>query len=263
MTATVTLDELTVPAPPAGDRDWNGDGVVILPGFMSDGAIDDYVAEWVREHGWGTPLTRWGGWPDCTPYMRHQHLRALVCDPLLAEQLERLLGEPAGVHLNLTGWRSTERDWHQDSYLNPAHVGDRYAAVWIALDDVHPDSGPFQYVPGSHRWPQVTRELIGRHVDLAHPQWPKHSEDVLSPLFEAEIERRDAEVVTYLPKRGDVLIWHGRLLHRGSRPLDPGRERRALIAHYSGVNHRQDMPQAHRDDAGGWLFPIGQSGPSR
>lgn len=167
-----------------------------------------------------------------------------------------LLGEPAGLHLCLTGWRSTTRNWHQDSYLNPPHVGDFYVAVWIALENIHPDSGPFQYIPGSHRWPQVTRETIAPHVNLNNPLWPTHSEAVLTPAFTAEIEKRGEPVVDYLPERGDVLLWHSRLVHRGSIPNDPNMERRAAIAHFSGIQHRSDMPPAIRH-SGGYIFPIG------
>lgn len=255
----LTLADLTVPAPWRSPADWNGDGVVYLERFFPDSLLDAYAREWQEAFDVGE-IDR-GGWPDCTPYMRKHALRRLVCDPLLAEQLQRLLGEPAGVHLNLTGWRSTERDWHQDSYLNPLHVGDFYAAVWIALDDIHLDSGPFQYVPGSHRWPQVTRDHIARHLDINDPAWPKRSEEILSPLFTAEIRERGGEVVTFAPKKGDVLIWHGRLLHRGSKPKVPSKWRKALIAHYSGIHHREDMPKPYRDEAGGWLFPIRNSGP--
>ena len=254
---TVTLDDLTVPAPWRSPADWNGDGVVLLERFMPDKLLDEYAEEWRAN------APDKGGWPDCTPYMRYPALRRLVCDPYLADILQRLIGEPAGVHLNLTGWRSTERDWHADSYLNEAEVGDFYAAVWFALDDIHADAGPFQYVPGSHRWRQVTRDKIGQHVDLNDPTWPKQSEQILSPLFEQEIRERGGHVVTYLPKKGDVLVWHGRLLHRGSKPNVPNMERRALIAHYSGVNHRSAMPKAYRDDAGGWLFPIDSTTPVR
>lgn len=263
------LDSLTVPAPPEGRADWNPEGVAVLPRFFGSDLLDEYAEEWHQANGFRsliepsfrTPVTclgalRPGGWPDCTPYMRHSALRRLLCHERLALVLEGLLGEPAGVHLNLTGWVSTQRDWHQDSYLNPPHVGDFYAAVWVALGDIDPQSGPFQYVPGSHRWPQVTRSHIGELVDLNDPRWPKQSETVLSPLFEAEIAARDAEVVTYLPERGDVLIWHGRLLHRGSKPEVAGAYRPALIAHYSGIHHRQDMPPAVQHEAGGWFFPI-------
>ena len=247
--SVTAFDDLTVPAPEPGPSDWNDDGVVSLTAAISDPRIEAYQRAWCRSNA-----HRPGGWPDCTPYMRHPEILDL-CAPL-APVLEELLGEPAAMHLNLTGWVSTERDWHQDSYLNEPEVGDCYAAAWIALGHIHPDSGPFQYVPGSHRWPQVTRELIGQYVDLLDPSWPKHSEDVLSPLFEAEIQAREAVPVTHLPDRGDALIWHGRLLHRGSKAQVRGSYRPAFIAHFSGINHRSTMPPAVEHPGGGWYFPI-------
>ncbi len=266
----LSLADLSEPAPPPGPADWNCDGVAIYPAMIPRQLIANYLSEWRLANGFHgidhrgvLEADRPGGWPDCTPYMRHPALAALVCDPRIAAAVEALIGEPAGVHLNLSGLTSTMRDWHCDSYLNEPEVGDHYAAVWIALGDVSADMGPFQYVPGSHRWPQVTRELIGRHVDLADPAWPTRSEAILSPLYEAELARTGARVVTHCPRRGDVLIWHGRLLHRGSRPPLPNTYRPALIAHYSGIGHRPQMPPARRHLAGGWLFPIQSSGPVR
>ena len=265
-----TFSDLTVEPPPPSVADWNDDGVVILPSFIIGDVIDAYLNEWMIVNGdeydfdLMTPgeaieMERRRGWPYDVPYTHHPALRRLVCDSNLAAVLEKLLGEPAGVHLNLSGWITTARNWHQDSYLNPPHVGDSYAAVWFALGDIHPDSGPFQYVPGSHRWPQVTREKISEFVDIKDPLWPKHSEAVLTDAFEAEIERRNADVVTYLPGEGDVLIWHGRLLHRGSEAVVPNAFRPALIAHYSGINHRPDMPAAVQHEVGGWFFPLKQT----
>jgi ectoine hydroxylase-related dioxygenase (phytanoyl-CoA dioxygenase family) len=142
-------------------------------------------------------------------------------------------------------------------------VGDAYAAVWIALGHVTVESGPFQYVPGSHRWHTLTRDLIARHVDTTDPNWPKHTETILTPLVEKEIAERGDEVVSHLPMYGDVLIWHGRLYHRGSRAQLPGAYRPALIAHYSGIHHRPDMPMAVQHPAGGWYFPIDGHQPVR
>ena len=252
-----TYEELTVPAPPVGPRDWNNDGVVLLKNFLPEDLMESYENLWTIING-PEGANRPMGWPDPVPYMRHRELLDILTWGPLAAVLEELIGEPAGLHLNLTGWVSTERDWHQDSYLNPPHVGDYYAAVWIAFADIHPDSGPFQYVPGSHRWPQVTHEKI---LDALEPserdhRWPKFSERILTPLFEQEIVKRGNNVVSHLPSRGDILIWHGRLMHRGSRPNVPGMERRSLIAHYSGINHREDMPKALRNGQGGYYFPI-------
>jgi len=259
---TVTLDELTLDVPLAPEHQWNDNGYLVLPGLLPEELMVAYEAEWEEAHaGPDWARSRRGGWPDPLPYTRHPALLALCCDANLARTLEWLIGEPAGLHLNLTGWVSTERSYHVDSYLNPSYVGDSYAAVWMALDTIHPDSGPFQCVPGSHRWPVVTRDKVAPFVDLTDPAWPTHSEAILQPLYEAEIERRGANVLTYLPERGDVLIWHPRLVHQGSRPTVPGTQRRAVIGHWSGVTHRPDMPAAVRH-GDGWVFPLAGACPN-
>jgi ectoine hydroxylase-related dioxygenase (phytanoyl-CoA dioxygenase family) len=128
----------------------------------------------------------------------------------------------------------------------------------MALDDIDPASGPFEYVPGSHRWPLLRgekvrsflteEEIAGREHGISH--WPKLSERFVTPAVEAEIKRRGVKIRDFIARKGDVLIWHGRLMHRGSMPAHPGLERRALIAHYSGINHRPDMPGRELDENG-------------
>lgn len=250
---------------------WREHGYLILEGFMPDDLIDTYCAAWLRAHG--IPIHAHGqaepvryvfdpadahGWADCTPYMRVPELAAVVCYEPLADALEHLIGEPTGVHLNLTGWVSTTRDWHQDGYLNPDHVADWYAAVWVALDDIGLDAGPFEYVRGSHRWPTIRRDLmlarLGETGD--DPDWPRRSERVLTPIFEEHLAAEHLRPQRFAARKGDVLIWHARLAHRGSVPANPARERRGLIAHYSGIHHRPDMPAAVQHDEGGFYFPL-------
>jgi ectoine hydroxylase-related dioxygenase (phytanoyl-CoA dioxygenase family) len=154
--------------------------------------------------------------------------------------LDELIGEPMGVSLNLTGVVSTERNWHQDDYLNPALVSGWYAAAWFAVGDIDPDSGPFQYVPGSHRWPVLRRDRVLRFLspeERASSQWPRYTERFLDQVLGEEIVRRGAKVETLLGEKGDVLIWHARLVHRGSLPKVPGTVRRSFIAHYTGRDH--------------------------
>lgn len=231
-------------------RQWREHGVVLLPGFLDDDLIDAYCDEWVTHNA-----ERPRGWTYCTPHRDHPALRNLVCNAAVGDVLAELLGEPAGVHLTLTGWRTTTRDWHADQYLNPPGVGGHYAAVWYALDTIHPDSGPFQWVPGSHRWPPLSQAKVRAALgeDGTGPMWPTHSERLLTPLYTERIDGH--EIHDHLPNRGDVLLWHSRLVHRGSVANDPDMERRALIAHYSGIRHRYDMPAAY-PTAGGWMFPV-------
>ena len=80
------------------------------------------------------------------------------------------------LHLVLSGWVSSERTWHQDDYLNPDFVNSHYAAVWVALRDISPDCGPFQFVRGSHKWPLTRRDKVLANCPVkttaADPAWP-------------------------------------------------------------------------------------------
>lgn len=227
-------------------------GVVVLSGAVPELLLADY------ERAYTAAGVAPRGWPSCTPYVEVPELRALCLSPEVAGPAEHLVGEGVLLHLCLTGWVSTERAWHQDTYLNPPEVGDAYIACWIALEDVHPDAGPFQYLPGSHRWPVLSRAAVFAELTPEQQQdsdWPKFTEAIVAPVWEAECERRGVVPWTFLAHRGDVLLWHPRLVHRGSPPRDAGRTRKALICHFSGVQHRQDMPIERRVRAGeGWWY---------
>lgn len=273
-----TLDQLTEPWPPGEApyldqpdarttdplaEQWRRDGYVILPGLIPDDLTAAYADAWRADNGPdGRFGDRPGGWSYDTPYMHVPALRDIACHQPLTDVLARLIGDPMGVHLNLTGWRSTQRDWHQDGYLNPDSNRDWYAAVWVAIDDIHPDSGPFEFIPGSHRRYGIIRQdaMLAMLDPSEHgPEWPRHSERILTPMFEALMARDGLHSQRFHAKRGDVLVWHARLLHRGSPPADAGMERRGLIMHYSGVTKRPDMPAAKRW-RDGWYFPIDQGG---
>jgi hypothetical protein len=231
--------------------EWRRDGVAILPHFLPDHLMNAYAR---RRAAFNEP----SGWPSPTPYLDVPEMRELALYPPLMEEMRALIGEPMLLHLCLTGWVSTERGWHQDDYLNPPHVNSWYAAVWMALEDIHPDSGPFEYVPGSHRWPLMRGSKVRKHMpwsEAMRPDWPQLSEAFVVPAIDAEIAGRGAEIRSFMAKRGDVLIWHGRLLHRGSKPKQPGMPRRSLICHYSGVNHRRDMT-VRAQDANGQLYAV-------
>ncbi len=126
--------------------------------------------------------------------------------------------------------------------------------MWFALDDIHPDSGPFEYVPSSHEWPVITRERVLSFMepDAVHtPDWPSRSQDWVAEACEAEIESRGAQVEKFAARKGDILIWDNDLIHQGSAPVNRLIERRALIAHYSAASVRQDMPNRARHTTGG------------
>jgi Phytanoyl-CoA dioxygenase (PhyH) len=226
---------------------WREEGVVTLERFLPEDLVDAYIARRARE-----PLI---GWISPTCYEHVPELRALALYRPLTQLMRDLIGEEMILHLALTGWISTERAWHQDDYLNPPEVRAWYAAVWMALDTIHPDCGPFEYYPGSHRWPLLRGEKVRffmtdeeRGRADSDTSWPIITERYVVPAVEQEAARRGTPIKQFLGKRGDVLIWHGRLMHRGRKANVQFMERRSLITHYSGVHHRNDMPNRAEQD---------------
>jgi Phytanoyl-CoA dioxygenase (PhyH) len=217
---------------------WRDNGVLILENFIPKSLREPYFE--VRQ-----ALNIPGGWADPCPYLYTPELRALATYPALVRLLDALIGYEMGLHLNLTGWVSSERAWHQDDYLNPDFVNSHYAAVWIALRDISPDSGPFEYVAGSHKWPLTRRDKVLAHCPVKasadDPAWPLKTQDWVSEVINREIAHRGAKIEKFIAKEGDVLIWHGRTVHRGSLAKVPGMPRHSLIAHYSAIEKRLDM----------------------
>lgn len=249
------IDESTLTPDQAA---WRRDGVVIKRGFIAPEILDPYIRRRLQLQE--ISMHRHAlGWDLPSPYQHVPELRAVCLYPPLMRLMEELIGEPMMLHLNLTGWISTERNWHQDDYLNPGHVNSWYTAVWIALGTIEENVGPFEYIPGSHRWPLTRQDKVKAWMspeerarvdpDFGYPTWPKDSERFVVPAIEAEIAAQGSKPERFLAEMGDVLVWHGRLMHRGSKATG-GYWRPALIAHYSGVNHRDDMANRATDENG-------------
>ena len=150
--------------------------------------------------------------------------------------MSELFREPLVAHFDLTQWKSTERAWHQDDYLNDEKINGYYAAVWFAIDDIHPDAGPFKFVRGTNTWPVMRRNRIKALMDpkdAESPMWPSLSQAMVGDVFAREIAKKNLPVEKFLGKRGQVLIWHARLIHRGSLPKDPSMLRKGLIVHHT------------------------------
>lgn len=241
---------------------WRENGYLILSNFIPEELVDAYLDLRKRAN---VMVDAWG---TATPYMFFEEIKDLCLYKPLTDMMRLLVGDELGMHFNIPAFQSTQRGWHQDDYLNPPDVYSWYAAVWFAVGDIHPDCGPFQYVPGSHKWPCMRSDKVkqflvpeargvwGDKGQKGH--WAQHAEVFTTPAYIDKLERSKAPIKTFLGKKGDVLIWHGRLLHRGSYPNDPTIQRPGLITHYSRISTRRDIGnriRQHKDGGYYWQFP--------
>jgi ectoine hydroxylase-related dioxygenase (phytanoyl-CoA dioxygenase family) len=250
---------------------WQRNGYYVLRNFFSREATDAILqaekSAWERNapdvvvdnliYDFRTPRLR-ARIGDLTPEQRRQRfvvndlflhdadVRTVATDARLISVLRQLLGtEPVlWQSLNFT-WGSSQL-YHQDTlYLPPPNERDM-VVTWIALEDIHPDSGPLKYIPGSHLIPEF-RFSDGqlRVVPGEERGWEEHIARHRGAMGLRE-EQFEA-------KRGDVFVWHAFLVHGGSEIKDLERTRRSYVAHYySKADLERTGVTIARHNAGYW-----------
>ncbi len=177
-----------------------------FPGDMSgvDSTSDDPLAKFPRMihmHRWDRLSLDWALEPRIADLLR----LFLGQEPLAVQTM--LYFKPAG---------SRGQALHQDQHFIRVDPGETIA-VWMALDHCDEENGCLQVIPETHQLPILCTEKADTtksftDVGLGLP-------DELRPI-----------PVNMRP--GDVLFFHGHLIHGSFPNTSQDRFRRALIAHY-------------------------------
>jgi phytanoyl-CoA hydroxylase len=171
------------------------------------------------------------------PRMMHMHrwdpaTLDWLLDPRIARCLRSLLrAEPYAVQSMLyfkpPGARG--QAMHQDNYYLRVQPGTCVAA-WMALDTADEDNGCLHVVPGSHRWPILCTGPADTTTSFT---------DITVPLPAGTAVR------SVLMNPGDVLFFHGSLVHGSEPNRSRDRFRRSLIGHYVHAEARQVAAYYH------------------
>lgn len=156
--------------------------------------------------------------------------------------LEAVFGDKVVAMQSLLFKYGSQQATHQDFAYVVSEVPSHLAASWVALEDVHIDSGPLFYYPGSHHNAKFN---FGNGMFF-------NAESSLNPtdfakFIEQECEKRGQKRETLLIKKGDVLIWHAALAHGGDAIRNPALTRKSFVSHYSsnqGYKHHRSAPTA-------------------
>jgi ectoine hydroxylase-related dioxygenase (phytanoyl-CoA dioxygenase family) len=108
-------------------------------------------------------------------------------------------------------------------------------SAWIALVDIGPTQGPLKVQPGSHLrravWHEDTVPEAGAGT-TAEDESGNVRHRLQLEVFEENRRAGLSEVTLDRLRQGDCVLFHGRLLHTGSKPADLGAFRHVLASHY-------------------------------
>ena len=117
--------------------------------------------------------------------------------------------------------KSMETIDHIDSWYLDTHPKGYLVGAWVALENIHPDSGPFRVYPGSHL-----------DIDPYILQSLDH-DDFVNEISNIKKYFKAKELIL---KKGDVVIWDSRLIHGASKIKNKSFSRKSLTAHYYPIN---------------------------
>jgi ectoine hydroxylase-related dioxygenase (phytanoyl-CoA dioxygenase family) len=203
-------------------------GFVVIENAVSKNVIEEYNQLWEKENS--QQLDEHGrlvGWGESSAYTKYDEIKNVLCSDAIFDTFNEIELAVA-LHLDITYNTSTLKGWHQDCALPNKEAANNYAGCWVALEDISPDSGPFEIIVGSHAWDIDYNEIY----ELKGGGRTNKPGVNINSFFNNQIEKRNAEIFTFVPKKGDALIWHGYSVHRGSIPNNNQLTRKSLIGHY-------------------------------
>ena len=158
-----------------------------------------------------------------------EDVRAIAANGAVLTLLGKLYGRHPFPFQTLNFPVGTQQHLHSDS-IHFSSIPERFmCGVWLAFEDVHPDAGPLMYLPGSHKWPILSNAMLGRRdVD----DRSQTAQAPFEPVWRALVDQAPQSPETFLPRKGQALIWAANLLHGGSPQTDLRRTRWSQVTHY-------------------------------
>jgi ectoine hydroxylase-related dioxygenase (phytanoyl-CoA dioxygenase family) len=211
------------------------DGYMVFPNAVPRELLDAYRDKYPRDVVMNSaPYSSY--FSSRFEFLDNKEILDIACLPTL-NKVFAYMGKYFRVHMSEARVGSSSIKWHRD--FNPSHIGygssgyiesgDEYMGLLVAISDAQEGSGYFELVPGSHKWETdysvVTRDNLMNNPDICFDYYEKLIHDKRAATFE------------FVPRSGDMLLWHGSLIHRGKQPDRNGLERESLLIHYAGISH--------------------------
>ncbi|MFL6233793.1 MAG: phytanoyl-CoA dioxygenase family protein [Thermoanaerobaculia bacterium] len=164
--------------------------------------------------------------------------------------LRSYFGEEPVMRQPETGLYHRKTPDHTDSLDFKVSPHGREVRIWCALEDIHPDSGPVYYVPGSHRTisERLERDVLTENPELAELLRSQMKAttameffSVTKPLWSyvrqrklpAAIAESGAQRQVFPLSKGDVVVFSSDVVHGTARCNNPELTRKYFVSYWS------------------------------
>jgi len=210
-------------------REYAENGFTILRGLLSPAECDGVVTHMMDLHSGKKRIAEYATPPaDKWDRTFNQHVwdplaSALLLRPSLRQPLMDCMGEEPEAVQTMYFWKGSEQRRHQDQYYLPGCM-----SAWMTMGDVGPENGTIWVQPGSHKGQLIRQGDLKDADGKTLPAFGPHYDEAVDKLFAAN----KLPEVPVEAKKGDVVLFHGVLIHRGGPIGRPGSFRHVLANHY-------------------------------
>lgn len=155
--------------------------------------------------------------------------RRLYWDRRLVAVASRIFGRRARPIAAINFMSGSEQALHQDMAVFHIWPQNFLVGAWIACENITPASGPLVIHPGSHRAPFFPgfTDYPQTNLRTADPETARRYQAWVDELA-TRYPRHE-----FLAKKGQVLFWHGMLIHGGAPVARRETTRKSMVIHYS------------------------------
>lgn len=208
---------------------WSQKGYMILENYFSPAACDAINEEIDKLTKSGALQFKWGN-KLMFANKKSELIRQVTQDKVISQLLNFLLDKEMVPFQTINFINGSGQRAHSDSVHMTTYPLGYLIAIWVALEDVHADSGPLFYYPGSHKLPYLLNNdwnANNSFLSLGKNDYPDYEDMVEELLEKNKFPRQEL-----LAKKGDVLIWHANLIHGGAPIRNKALTRKSMVVHY-------------------------------
>lgn len=158
--------------------------------------------------------------------------KAIFDNSDLRKVVSLILGRECVPSYSINFMHGTEQDLHEDMavfFINPANY---LVGVWIALEDITEEQGPLVFCPGSHKDASV-KDFFENYPQTNLKNCAPEKYTLYSEFVKSRAQMFPKK--HFIARKGDVLLWHGMLIHGGAKISNPSLTRKSMVIHYIGT----------------------------
>ena len=179
------------------------------------------------------------GYRTFNQHLYDPYVLEFLIDSRLHQPLADCFGDEPEAIQTMHFYEGSEHPLHQDQY----YLSDCMSA-WIAMVDVDLHKGPLVVQPGSHKGRLITKSDVPMTLHEGET-YEQQQTNRYFPEVEKVFVQNGGKEVQVMVNQGDVVLFHGRLIHGGAPVLNTGTRRHALACHYipyHSENWERDWP---------------------